>query len=485
VLNENDDLSWLPDETAAAMRDLARTVTGAPPLRLAEAVDLAPDAGSAPGAKAAPASDAAPPRRRGPRLPGARRPGGPRRPRRAGPLRRSPWSVLAPVAAAVTVVAVAVSLVLVRGIPSGLVAAPASSSSSASTGPTDMPVPAGLPGYYAAWVRTDAGTPSLLVGDTITGRVIAQVTVPRVMVLTGVFGTASNDSTFVVTAGRLNNLIQGPETIWYLLTVAPDGSGHARLTPLPTQAPQSPAGVALSPDASKLAVALPGSPATLRVYATATGRLLRAWSTTAPGQIAAEKPQPNSTGLPAMSLRWSADGRQLAFTWNAADIRVLSATAPDGNLISASKPLASIGTGYGLDGASYTCDAARGWTLIDGGQGTICAGGLEMYSPSCADGTCTQVRQVFAGFLREAPYGQGGSETEVLDRVSGCSDQPQPGEGAYLDWANADGSVLIGSFVCDKQSRFGAFRGNGFAPLPALPASPPLSSGVPYGTVAW
>jgi hypothetical protein len=99
------------------------------------------------------------------------------------------------------------------------------------------------------------------------------------------------------------------------------------------------------------------------------------------------------------------------------------------------------------------------------------------------------VGRVTAGFLREASFvdasGDRGGETELLDATSGCSDQAQPGEGAYLGWANADGSVIIGSFVCGRQSRFGVFRARGFAPLPALPASLPLPSGVLDGTDAW
>ena len=393
--------------------------------------------------------------------------------------------MLAAVAAAVTVAAVAVALVLVlvlvRDVPNGRVAAPASPAASGSTGPTDMPLPAGVPGYYAALMQAD--TPYLLVGNTITGQVIAAVQAPDGVRLTGAYGTASNDRTFIVTGERIRGLDGGTQL--YLLTITPDGTSHARLAPLPVPVLPSPAGVALSPDGSELAVAVAGRPATLRVYATATGTLLRAWSTTAPGQITAETLQPGSTRFPGTSLRWSADGRQLAFTWNASAIRVLSATAPDGNLITASRLLASIGTGDGLDGASYTCDAADGWALIAGGQGTICAGGLGLSSSSCAGGTCTPVEQVFAGFLRQAPYGQGGGETEVIDRVSGCSDQAQPGEGAYIGWANADGSMIIGSFVCDQKSRFGIFRGDGFAPLPAPPASLPLPSGVLYGTDAW
>jgi hypothetical protein len=388
--------------------------------------------------------------------------------------------VLAAVAAAVTVVTVVVALVLVlvRVLPNGRVAAPASPASPASSAPTDMPMPAGVPGYYAALMR--AGTPYLLAGNTITGQAIAVPRTPAGVILTGVYGTASNNRMFVVTGSRLHGLIQG-DTSWFLLTITLDGTSHARLAPLPVPVRQSPAGVALSPDGSKLAVALPGSPATLRVYATATGTLLRAWSTTAPGQITAETLKPGSPRLAGTSLRWSADGRQLGFTWNASAIQALSATAPDGNLITASRPVASIGTGSGLDGATYTCDAARGWALIAGGQGAICAGGLGLSSSSCAGGTCTPVEQAFAGFLRQVPYGQGGSETEVVDRTSGCSDQARPGEGAYIGWANADGSLVIGSFVCDQQSRFGVFRSDGFAPLPALP----LPSGVLDGTAAW
>ena len=65
----------------------------------------------------------------------------------------------------------------------------------------------------------------------------------------------------------------------------------------------------------------------------------------------------------ALVLRWSADGRQLAFAWNAAAIRVLDAAAPDGDLIAGSRPLTAIGTTYATL-SSFTCHAAHGWQLI-------------------------------------------------------------------------------------------------------------------------
>ena len=58
----------------------------------------------------------------------------------------------------------------------------------------------------------------------------------------------------------------------------------------------------------------------------------------------------------AMVLRWSPDGRQLAFAWNASAVRILDATAPDGDLTTRSKLVAGIGTGYNL-GGSTTCHA--------------------------------------------------------------------------------------------------------------------------------
>src|SRR5262249_5040271 len=100
VLNDNSasngGLSWddarLSDETAAAMRDLASTITEAPPLRLTAAHSRV------------------------------------RVSRQARVSRRWTWG--APVLAAVTVVAVAVALVLVKDTPNGRMPAPTASASS-------------------------------------------------------------------------------------------------------------------------------------------------------------------------------------------------------------------------------------------------------------------------------------------------------------------------------------------------------------------
>jgi hypothetical protein len=66
-----------------------------------------------------------------------------------------------------------------------------------------------------------------------------------------------------------------------------------------------------------------------------------------------------------------------------------------------------------------------------------------------------------------------------------CPGKAQAGDGAYIGWSNADGSVLIGSLVWDGHVRFGIFRGQQFTPLPALPLSFPPPVGVLSGTDAW
>jgi hypothetical protein len=359
---------------------------------------------------------------------------------------------------------------------------PSVSSASPDGGPT-YATAAGLPEYYVAWMRAD--TPYLIVGETLTGQVRATVKAPANVRLDAVYGAADSDSTFVVTG----QLVHGPDsgTVWYLLRIAPGSRDPARLTPLRIPGEPNPVGAALSPDGTEVAVALPGSPATLRVYSAATGALLRSWSTTAAGEIAAAKVPPGSWQFTAMALRWSADGSELAFAWNASAIRVLDASAPDGDLIGSSKLLAAIGKTYFTEG-SFSCAAAQGWQLVAGAAGILCAGGADEQDmqacPSPSGSTCTYVPRTPIGFFRQAPFGQGGTEQELLDGKSGCT-SPRPVNGAYLGWANADGSVIIGSEVCDGQSRFGIFRGSRFTALPALPVSVPVPAGVLVGTVAW
>jgi len=271
---------------------------------------------------------------------------------------------------------------------------------------------------------------------------------------------------------------------------------RARLTPLPIPVRQTPAGVAISPDGTRLAVALAGTPAALRIYSLPAGKLLRSW-TAASGQITATPPQPGTWPFTELALRWSADGRRLAFAWNAAAIRVLDATAPGGSLLATSSELAAIGTLYTPGRGSVTCAATQGWSLIAGGNGIVCAVRMRTTSAQSAPvaglsgvpsggGACSGAQRFVYGFIRETVSASGSGHTpQLLASAADCGGQSVPASGAYIGWASADGSTLIGSLVRDGNSRFGVFRDDRFTLLPPLPVSMPVGAGVLIGTDAW
>lgn len=193
----------------------------------------------------------------------------------------------------------------------------------------------------------------------------------------------------------------------------------------------------------------------------------------------------------ATTLRWSSDGRQLAFAWNVSALRVLGTSAPDGNLLTISSQLAVNGTTYASLG-NFICSAAQGWhpiTITRGsgtGQGVVCAGSTQSnVSTPCASPagpTCQYTQRNSIGFLR-ATHDSQGDGYEGLDVGSSCASPDQPGSGAYLGWSNSDGSELVGAEVCGGKSRFGVFHGTEFTPLPAPPVS--LPAALTGGTIAW
>ena len=355
------------DRARAAMQAIGSTVRDAPPL------GLAPSARDLPAA-----ADEVQFGGHGPRRLSLRRPGGAARPGRRGRDRR--WrSKLTPVAAAVAVAAVAIALVTIKDVPNGRVASP--SPSTTSTGPAGKSVSIpGVPEYYVAWMQ--ASTPYLVVGDTATGQQVGGIVEPPGEYLEEIYGAAADDRTFIAMGDRLGGP-DGATAVWYLLRIDPGGRTPARLTQVPIPVRQNPAGVAISPDGTELAVALAGSPATVRIYSIATGKVLRTWSATVPGAVAVESwtaSGESSQFTAARVLRWSPDGQQLAFAWNSTAIRVLDATGPDGNLITRSSVVAAIGTTHTASG-SFTCDASQGWELIAGAQAVICGGSAQAGLP--------------------------------------------------------------------------------------------------------
>jgi hypothetical protein len=457
--NSNGNLSWddarLADETAAAMRDLAGTVIDAPPLRLTTA----------------------PARARTPRLT--------RRSRR--------WSWGAPVLAAVTVVAVAVALVIIKDSPNGR--APSPSPTGTSPAPV-APGAAGVPQYYVAWMQADR--PYLVVGNTLTGKQFATVPSPPGVHLDAVYGGSADNRTWLVQGTQVPG--PGVVTNWYILTINPDPATHNPLEMGSVGIPvrESPAGAVLSPDGKEVAVAVNGAQPSLRVYSLQRGALLHSWSAPS-GKFAAVKVSADSWQYTQLTLRWTPDGSQIAFTWNASAIRVLDVTAPNGSLLAASKTLGTIGVTY-TTGANFTCKAWQGWepiTITRGsaaGQGVICGGTTLWMLPQAISGTASPSASASAACtFRNATsvtfiVATKSSVSSNLDGRIGeldCPDKAQAGDGAYIGWSNADGSVLIGSLVWDGHVRFGIFRGKRFTPLPALPLSFPPPVGVLSGTDAW
>jgi hypothetical protein len=310
----------------------------------------------------------------------------------APPSRR--WaSWLAPVAAAAVVVALAVTLVSIRhsaGTPPVPAISPAVSPAIAAIEKT-------VPEYYAEI----AGPNAVTVGDDRTGAVVATVSPPGGVTFAGVTA-AADDRTFV-----LDTQADGDGThAWYLLRINPGASDPTQLTPLPIATlpgADQIDGLALSPDASELAVfyqpygsfstegpdkVLSGGshgPFTLRTYSLATGKALRTWTTPA---SRSEALSISSSAFPdnEVNLTWTADGRTLGFLFSPFTTpsyeRTLNVTGAGADLIADSRPVLA------LADALPEC---MGVMLASDGGTTIC--GVNSYAPG---GGCTAPKAEFA-----------------------------------------------------------------------------------------
>jgi hypothetical protein len=221
---------------------------------------------------------------------------------RARPGRRH-WGWLAPVTAAAVVLAVAVSLVIVRDISNGPVVPPAGSGSAS-------PVP---PRYYVAISGSETGMYAyfelaakqrfprndLVIGDTFSGKKLATFAAPANTVWTGVTA-AADDRIFVAFAEPTTG--PGLAGKWFMIRLAPGAASPAKLSPLPVEPLSYVAAMALSGSGKELAIVTATSMRAekkLCVYSVTTGDLLRpCWSTDdqtaifmglyAPGQLASE-----------------------------------------------------------------------------------------------------------------------------------------------------------------------------------------------------
>lgn len=273
-------------DSYAAMRDFARTVTEAPPLRLA--------AGFSPA-------------RTRRRMRGARR--------------WRTWTWLAPVTAAAMVVALAVALVISRNLTNG---GPVPAIGPNLTNPATAG-PGGVPRYYVALQDHPTGSPgkpavtttSLVAGDSVTGGELATIAPPTGVTFMDV-AAAGDDRTFVA-AGRHGS---GASATIELFEIHLDpGAPHpVVMTSMPIKSQPTWWGnakdpgliadtfpVALSSSGTELAVAEAVGPhgIAVKVFSVATGELLHEWTTTDPPLVLDSFPDP-----PA--LTWIDGDRALA-----------------------------------------------------------------------------------------------------------------------------------------------------------------------------
>jgi hypothetical protein len=189
---------------------------------------------------------------------------------RRGPQRWSAW--VTPLAAAIAVTAViAGAFALTREIfdargPLPPRTGPVAGWTGTVTGGT------GPPAYYVFLGPVRRGSaggplPDATIASTLTGKQIATISSPRPYVGFDYVAAAGNSSTFVLAAEQQNQrraghlgVVQKPEK-FFLLQISP--TGRTQLTPLSVPVRVYPgflAGIALSPDGSKLALASEGAP---------------------------------------------------------------------------------------------------------------------------------------------------------------------------------------------------------------------------------
>ncbi len=387
----------------------------------------------------------------------------------------SPWARrLAPVAAALAVLAVVIAIVTVGKTSRQPAAGHRTSGSvSVASGPSAAAYVASgqIPPYYVA--ITSRGNPNVgpayapyaVVRATATGATLATIkpSVPHGMIVAAT--AAADDRTFVLDEQPWANQGNGyqPRT-FYLLRLSADG--HVRsLSRLPMSVPggQTMTGLALSPDGSKLAMAVVPDPTRdrieVRVYTLTTGAV-RTWYGN--GII--------SFGLgadDAGSLSWAADERTLAFDWAGSNpgVRLLNLDASGTNLLADSR-LAVFWVGNPPT-SQPTCQSDL--IITPNGSAVVC-GATAGLNPRIV-GT-TMERGATTEFIEYS------TATGKVVRILGYRTSPNaPILIAGVLWSNPSGSVLIGVIPADGGLRIGVIRGSEFTPLSAAAYSEAVHSG--------
>lgn len=463
-------MNTMEDRARAAMRAIASTVEDAPPLRLEPARRTTGRARrTTRWGRGAPTTGWA---------------------RRTAGWARGARGWLVPLTAAVTMLAVGITLAIVRNAPSG----PAL--------PAVPPFSDGVPRYYVALDGPTGINPApakVVVGDTITGK--------RLLTLGPFAGggavsvtAAADDLTFVVGTGQYHAPAPPTPTSWSVIQLTPGPPVSATVRALSISVPASGFidSSALSPDGTMLAtVGTQGASIVLRIYSMATGAVLRTWTESVSGSPILAF---------ASSLWWSNDERTLAWVGGGSGggrnfgVWLLQLDRPGQDLLADSRLAWSTGMQSDFDPESpraFSCAGFAPSVLLTGDGKTIVCGALGVFrvQGNRSPGTCPAGVPVPGtalperagaspptgsdlGFLEYSTATGKLADTLYRDETS-CSPESTP---AQVLWVSATGGTVIGFFDYTVNLRpvilFGIFREGKFTPLPV-----PVSTGA--GTIAW
>ena len=379
---------------------------------------------------------------------------------------RRGWNTwLAPLAAAVLVVAVVLgSLAVTR-------------SGSGTATPSTPPDLAGLPPYYVALIALPADpatAPSVAqVRSTATGAVLATIAAPKPYVKFIAVTAAADDRTFVLDAqgasfsmDRVRQLnSQHPGSVEYgrpfrlfVLHIDPDPKSHSSgvsLQALPASfipAGQGIGNMALSPDGTSLAAASPdgsehGYDMQLIVFNLVTGTR-RIWGFKSADEIYMP---------PAMlgGLSWTADGQHVAFTGPGASagssvLRLLDTSDPGPNALAASKPIPTPAAITRTDESLTTA------VITPDGRTAVFATAV-----TTRDGQEMLVRRRILKVSVAT-----GQVTAILGTPKSLAGKPLDFE--LILYSNATGSVLVVSYAQPGTSAW-ILHGDTYTPIPWSP----------------
>ena len=360
---------------------------------------------------------------------------------------RTPWAVrLAPVAAALAVIAIVITMVTVRHTENR----PSATGSSLVAPPG---VPAGPP--VSSYVRSGQ-VPPYYVTATETDAVV-HLTVSGASVATIRPSLPGGTMVAVTTAGDGRTFVLGEQgqdrkaVTFYQFRLGSSGRPGA-LTRLPMSVADEKrmTGLALSPDGISLAIAVApgGGVQQVRLYPVHGGPA-RTWSATG-GTI--------GDRFTSRSLSWSASQRTLAFNWSVGhtrSVRLLNLGTAGGSLLAASRPVVTLGN-----------TANMGQTLYIGPDDMIIT-----RDGSAIVGASNEITNIAKNGIITFTTGfpEFSVATGHLTRIVGHWHPNQWHEPEVVDllWSDASGRVLIGVINAGGRNWVGVISGNKFTPLNA------------------